>query len=83
MVYKVFTKTGQGPWLRGDCLGPAGVVNRTPRSAFVLLSEFVSRNAWLQQDGSREYPCIPRINQLFESAQYQVPLIQGIKQFFS
>ena len=32
-VYKVFTKTGQGPWLRGGCLGPAGVINRTTRSA--------------------------------------------------
>ena len=32
-VYKVFTKTGQGPWLRGDCLGPAGVINCTPPSA--------------------------------------------------
>ena len=32
-VYKVFTKTGRGPWLRGDCLGPTGVINCTPLSA--------------------------------------------------
>ena len=32
-VYKVFRKTGQGLWLRGDCLGPAGVINCTPLSA--------------------------------------------------
>ena len=32
-VYKVFTKTGWGPWLRGDCLGPTGVINCTPLSA--------------------------------------------------
>ena len=32
-LYKVFTKTGRGPWLRGDCLGPAGVINCTPLSA--------------------------------------------------
>ena len=32
-VYKVFTKTGRGPWLRGDsALGP-GVINCTPLSA--------------------------------------------------
>ena len=30
-VYKVFTKVGQGPWLkRKRCLGPAGVINCTP-----------------------------------------------------
>ena len=33
-IYKVFTKVGQGPWLRGDCLGPAGVINCTPLSAW-------------------------------------------------
>ena len=32
-VYNVFTKTGWGPWLRGDCLGPAGIINCTPLSA--------------------------------------------------
>ena len=32
-VYKVFTKVDQGPWLRGDCLGPNGVINCTPLSA--------------------------------------------------
>ena len=32
-VFKVFTKTGGGPWLRGDCLGPAGIINCTPLSA--------------------------------------------------
>ena len=32
-VYKVFTKTGPGPWVRGDCLGPTGVINCTPLSA--------------------------------------------------
>ena len=32
-VYKVFTKVGWGPWLnRKLCLGPAGVINCTPRS---------------------------------------------------
>ena len=33
-VYKVFTKNGQGPWLREDsALGPPGVINCTPLSA--------------------------------------------------
>ena len=35
-VHKVFRKLDQGPWLRGDCLGPAGVIaviNCTPLSA--------------------------------------------------
>ena len=33
-VYKVFTKTGQGPWLREDsALGPPSVINCTPLSA--------------------------------------------------
>ena len=32
-VYKVFTKTGWGPWLRGDCLGSVGITNCTPLSA--------------------------------------------------
>ena len=50
-VYKIFTKVGQGPWLRGDCLGPTCVINCTPLSVcIVLLSEFVSQNMWLQQD---------------------------------
>ena len=30
---KVFTKVGQGPWLREDSALPAGVVNYTPQSA--------------------------------------------------
>ena len=32
-VYKVFTKVGQGPWLRGDCLGSTSLINCTPLSA--------------------------------------------------
>ena len=32
-VYKVFTKTSRGPWLRRDCLVPAGIINCTPPSA--------------------------------------------------
>ena len=48
-IYKVFTKTGQGPWLRGDCLGPAGNNKLHSTMCIVLLSEFVSWNAWLQQ----------------------------------
>ena len=32
-VYKVFTKVGQGPWLRRLCCGPTGVINCTPLSA--------------------------------------------------
>ena len=49
MVYKIFTKTGWGPWLRGDCLtqkdnadsgvqfiGPAGPpLSQGPRAVFV------------------------------------------------
>ena len=38
-VYNVFAKTSRGPWLRGDCLGPAGVINCIPVSA---LSSWVS-----------------------------------------
>ena len=47
-VYKVFTKTGRGPWLRGDsALGLEG--NKMHSTiCIVLLSEFVSQNAWLQ-----------------------------------
>ena len=47
--YKVFTKTGQGPWLRGDStLGPQ--YNKLHSTiCIVLLSEFVSWNTWLQQ----------------------------------
>ena len=33
-VYKVFTKVIPPPWLTGDCLGPAGVINCT--SLFAL-----------------------------------------------
>ena len=32
-THGIFTNAGRGPWLRGDCLGPAGVVNCTPVSA--------------------------------------------------
>ena len=32
-VYKAFTTASQGLWLRGDCLGPAGIINGTPLSA--------------------------------------------------
>ena len=33
MVYKVFTKVGQGPWLkRKRCFGPASVIHCTPLS---------------------------------------------------
>ena len=32
-VYKVFTKTGQSPRLKGDGLGPTGVINCNPLSA--------------------------------------------------
>ena len=48
-VYKVFTKTGRGPWLRGDsALGPEG--NKMHSTiCIVLLSEFVSQNAWLHE----------------------------------
>ena len=42
-VYKIFTKFGWGPWLRGACL-----CNKlTSTICIVLLSEFVSWNAWL------------------------------------
>ena len=48
-VYKVFTKVDRGPWLRGDpALGPPCNKLRST-ICIVLLSEFVSRNAWLQQ----------------------------------
>ena len=47
-VYKVSTKTGQGPWLRGDWLGPAGVISKLPSTiCIVVLSE--------QFPGSRGY----------------------------
>ena len=47
-VYKVFTKTGRDLWLRGDsALGlPCNKLHST--MGIVLLSEFVSRNVWLQ-----------------------------------
>ena len=32
-VYMLFTKVGQGPWLRRLCHGPTGVINCTPLSA--------------------------------------------------
>ena len=46
-VYKAFTKVGCRPWLRGLCLGPAGVINCPPLSSS-FLSEFVSGDVWLQ-----------------------------------
>ena len=36
------------------CPGTAGVINCTPLICIVLLSEFVSRNAWLQQEQKLE-----------------------------
>ena len=48
-VYKVFTKTGQGPWLRGDSALGLQCNKLHSTLCIVLLSEFVSRNAWLQQ----------------------------------
>ena len=47
-VYKVFTNAGRGPGLRGDsALGPQ--CNKLHFTiCIVLLSEFVSRNVWLQ-----------------------------------
>ena len=35
-VYKVFTKTARGPWLRGDSVLGPGVINCTPLSALSL-----------------------------------------------
>ena len=46
-VYKVISKTVWGPWLRGDCLGPAGA-HTALHSLHVLLSEFVSWSAGSQ-----------------------------------
>ena len=58
-VYKVFTTVSQGPWLRGDCLGPNGVINCTPLSA---LSFWVSLfpgtrgyNNWIHGYGTCRY----------------------------
>ena len=49
-VHKVFTKTGWGPWLRGDSLPWARWCNKLHSTiCIVLLSEFVSQNMWLQQ----------------------------------
>ena len=46
-VYQAFTEVGRGSRLKRIlCLGPTGVINCTP--LLVLLSEFVSQNAWLQ-----------------------------------
>ena len=39
-VYKVSRETGQGPWLRGDYLGSAGVITGTLLSALFLVSLF-------------------------------------------
>ena len=47
-VYKVFTKTGQGPWLRGT-LPWARWYNKLHSTIYIVLSEFVSWSAWLQQ----------------------------------
>ena len=46
-VYKAFTKTGSLA-KRRLCLGPAGVIKLHSTICIVLLSEFVSQNAWLQ-----------------------------------
>ena len=57
-VYKVFTKTGGGPWLRGaSALGlPENKLHCTV--CIVLLSEFVSWNAWLQHINIYIYVCV-------------------------
>ena len=52
LEYKVFRKTGQDPWLRGDCLGPTGVINCTSLSALPFwvscFSERVVQHSHLQ-----------------------------------
>ena len=46
-VYKIFTKVGLGPWLR-ETLPWACLCNKLPSTTcIVLLSEFVSWDAWL------------------------------------
>ena len=48
-VYKVFIKSGWGPWLRGDSAWACWYNKLHSTICIVLLSEFVSQNAWLQQ----------------------------------
>ena len=49
-VYKVFRKTGQGPWLRGDFPWARRCNKLHSTICVVLLSEFVSQNVWLQHN---------------------------------
>ena len=51
-VYKVFTKTGWGPWLEETLPWARRCNNLRCTICTVLLSEFVSQNAWLQHDHS-------------------------------
>ena len=55
-IHKFFTKTGPGPWLRGDsALGrPCNKLHSA--ICIVLLSEFASQNVWLQQATGRPWP---------------------------
>ena len=51
-VYKIFTKTGRGPWLRGARW--ARWCNKLYFTiCIILLSEFVSQNAWLQPEDNK------------------------------
>ena len=47
-VYKVFTKAGWGPWLRGDSPWAHQCNKLHSTICIVLLSQFVSWNMWLQ-----------------------------------
>ena len=47
-VCTVFTKTGRGPWLRGDSTWARWCNKLHSTICIVLLSEFGSWNAWLQ-----------------------------------
>ena len=44
----VFTKTGRGPWLRGDSTWARWCNKLHSTTCIALLTEYVSRNAWLQ-----------------------------------
>ena len=73
-VYKVFQKNWSGSLAkRRLCLGPAGVINCTPLSiCIVLLSEFVSQNAWLQHyDCKSKYICF-RLDFMFTWSGFDV-----------
>ena len=49
-VYKIFTKVGQGPWLKRKlCFRPAGVINCTPRSMLSFLEHLTITKASLQK----------------------------------